>query len=223
MSCYGWIKRNLDHVDHWITLPKGLIQVRADPGERTISLRTSLILLPPFWIDGSRSMPTDPRLVALLDQAGAADAETTSLIQATVQALASLGETPEQVSARAFHRRIQRRMSKALRGTLEAGTSPVCPHMRIDAPAPAVWLAWKPGRLRCVMCAGRASERIGGTREDHTCDSCRRYSPRQLKWGAYTLPPLLASIDPPLITPPVIVHYGICGRCDRRGGITAAG
>jgi hypothetical protein len=106
-------------------------------------------------------------------------------------------------------------MRRALLGTtIRSGESPFCPHLRIDAPSPVVWLAWAPERLRCIHCADQATRRIKGTPEDFVCDACGRYTPSSLKWGVYTLPPILASIDPPLVTSPVIVHYGLCRRCE---------
>jgi len=156
----------------------------------------------------------DPRLVALLDQTEAAADETDVLIERLCALAALLGEPPEHVPARDVHRRLHAKMARELRDTIAAGRPPLCPHLRVDAPAPTYWLAWAPEKLRCIRCADRETWRIKGTPEDFTCDACQRYSPRSLKWGVYQLPPLIASLAPPLVTPPLIVHFGVCARCE---------
>ncbi len=52
-----------------------------------------------------------------------------------------------------------------------AGTVRRCRHLRGSA-APAVFLPWQPGRLRCGPCAAEAQGRLAGTVEDRRCDAC---------------------------------------------------
>src|SRR5262249_36861308 len=88
-----------------------------------------------------------------------------------------------------------------------------CPHLSELSPVPVFWLAWAPGRIRCVECAGAASRRIKGTAEDRRCDHCRcggrviHPEGMQLPAVVVDLPGLLAASGP------VTIMFGLCPRC----------
>jgi hypothetical protein len=95
-----------------------------------------------------------------------------------------------------------------------AGQLTLCPHLTYTAPAPAYWVAWAPGRLRCLPCARAAAKRIKGTREDRRCDNCRTACPKihpdmaQLPAIVTDLPPYPAGC-----IPPIAVMFGLCPAC----------
>jgi hypothetical protein len=101
-----------------------------------------------------------------------------------------------------------------------------CPHLSYTAPAPAIWCAWAPGRLRCTSCAHTAQQRIKGTAEDRRCDHCRRVVPT-IHADMAQLPAIVVDLPPwpAKCVPPVTLMFGLCPACQatdsagRRSGI----
>lgn len=146
-------------------------------------------------------------MAALLDQADAASAPAHAI-------LAEAGRreggpirhvTPGPVLQALIHRM----QDRALTGQLT-----LCPHLSYTAPAPAVWTAWAPGRIRCAPCAAVTAKRIRGTREDRRCDHCRKVVPAIHQCMAQ-LPPVVVDLPPypPRCVPPVSVMFGLCPAC----------
>jgi hypothetical protein len=148
-----------------------------------------------------------PEVTALLDQAGAATTHAAAMMAAISQA----ERTPIQ------HTRpgpilgalIGRLQQRALGGQLT-----LCPHLSYTHPAPAIWCAWAPGRLRCASCAHTAHQRIKGTREDRTCDHCRETGPL-IHADMAQLPAVVVDLAPwpAQCVPPVTITFGLCPRC----------
>ena len=57
-----------------------------------------------------------------------------------------------------------------LRQRAITGQLTLCPHLSYDAPEPAVWCAWAPGRLRCASCAHTTQKRLERQGETYTGD-----------------------------------------------------
>ena len=125
---------------------------------------------------------------------------------------------------------ILRRLIDRLRHRAMAGQLTLCPHLSYTAPAPAIWCAWAPGRLRCASCAHTAQPRIRGTAEDRRCDHCRRVVPT-IHADMAQLPAIVVDLPPwpARCVPPVTLMFGLCPSCqqdDRRdtpGGSTFFG
>lgn len=143
---------------------------------------------------------------ALLDQADAANTDAARFMAG----LAMLEDTTVQcVTPGPVHRALMARMhTRAITGQLT-----LCPDLSYDAPEPAFWCAWAPGRLRCSRCADTAGQRIHGTREDRRCDHCRKIR-SSIHRGAIELPPIVVDLPAkPLCIPPVLMIFGLCPDC----------
>jgi hypothetical protein len=150
-----------------------------------------------------------PGTAALLDQAEAATTDAARIMAA----IGALDGTPVRhtISGPIFGAMIGRLRPRAITGQLT-----LCPHLSYDAPQPALWCAWAPGRLRCTPCAHTTQKRIKGTVEDRRCDHCRRTGPTihpdmaQLPAIVVDLPPWSAKC-----VPPVTLMFGLCPRCQQ--------
>ena len=130
--------------------------------------------------------PNDPAAVqAMADQARASADEAAARIIAASRASGLPGDVAAidatQGPAREFCARLANR---ALNGQLVP-----CEHLPVDGgPRPTYWLICRPGKLRCMACLSAAGRAIKGTREDMTCDHCRRYRPGSTRSGYMLLP-----------------------------------
>ena len=150
---------------------------------------------------------THPELTALLDQADAASRDATEVLAAMADAGA--GQLCQTRQAGPAAEIVTQFAAKAAAGRLT-----FCPHLPTHGPAPAQWVPYRPGRLRCAACLAAAARSMRGTREDATCDRCRRYRPGSIYPSSLLLPPVV--VDAPgflAATGPVTVHYGLCGAC----------
>lgn len=147
---------------------------------------------------------------ALTDQAAAA----------TQQSLDMLAVTAQRINGTFGLRAagpITARMLAKFRVAAGGGKVGHCPHISLTAPQPAVWMPWAPGRVRCLPCAMRAVKRIDGTRELHTCDGCRRYTPKRITIMSAQLPAIVEVHDGrPLALPPIRIEFGLCSTCTER-------
>lgn len=149
------------------------------------------------------------RAVALLDQLRAASTEASGNLH---RMAAAIGGQVERDIKHPAADRIVRRLGERLAG----GQVTMCGHLSLDAPCPTWWLAWAPGRIRCLSCAVAAGRRIRGTREDHRCDACRRVDRGGLHNGVTLLPGAVGEVGPLVgVWPPVTIVYGMCTRCQR--------
>jgi hypothetical protein len=91
-----------------------------------------------------------------------------------------------------------------------------CDHVTSATVGPVGLAAWAPGKLRCIMCHGKAAQRIEGTREDKRCDSCRK--------NCTTIYSLILQLPPvifervghvPLAVPVIHFSYGLCPKCKK--------
>jgi hypothetical protein len=152
---------------------------------------------------------TTPATTALLDQAQAASGEALHVLHGVAQRAgwATTYREPGPVTATIIDR---------LRARGLAGQLTLCEHLSYTAPAVAVWLAYAPGRLRCLPCTGRVAVRVKGTREDRRCDHCRAVV-NAVHSTATLLPPVVLDLAPlavaPTCTPPILVQYGLCPSC----------
>lgn len=94
---------------------------------------------------------------------------------------------------------------------LIVGGVTMCPH--VAGIAPVYWVAWAPGRLRCVQCVEASARRIRGTAEDNKCDCCRQTADR-LHAVTIPLPAIVFDLPRPAALPPVIVRLGLCPTCN---------
>ena len=86
------------------------------------------------------------------------------------------------------------------------GRLQMCEHAK--SPTTVIFAAWD-RRAVCAGCAQTRAKAIRGTREDKTCDRCRRVGPS-----------LLTTTTVPL--GPVLLLFGLCRRCMRAEGRVAA-
>lgn len=113
---------------------------------------------------------------------------------------------PGPVARAVFERFIERMLS---------GQITLCPHLSWTAPQPTAWLAYAPGRLRCVPCTSGPARRIKGTREDYRCDHCRQIS-RPIHSCIVQAPTVVVDLPGRLeCLPPIAVHFGLCAACLR--------
>lgn len=152
-----------------------------------------------------------PAVTALLDQADAAGRHSLAIMHAAAhhERTRVRYTQPGPVTTAVLRRMHRKLLAQAL-----AGHPILCPHLSFTAPAAAAWVAHAPGKLRCTDCARAAAERINGTREDRTCDHCRKVVPR-IHACAVQLPALVVDLPglPAVASPPALVHYGLCPRC----------
>lgn len=149
---------------------------------------------------------------AMIDQADAATTEAARVMAAVASEMG--GGLALRVPTGPTAKILQRLADRALRGDLG-----LCEHLR-GGPRPAVWLAWRPSRLRCWPCAGQASSATKGTTEDAVCDACRRDTRGRIFSEATLLP--AAVIDVPGLTAgtgPILVTFGLCRRCHHAAGL----
>jgi len=153
-----------------------------------------------------------PAATALLDQADAASASA----HATMTAVAARDGTPVR---HAIPGPVMQALIARMQDRGRAGQLTLCPHLSYASPAPAVWCAWAPGRVRCASCAAAASVRIRGTREDRTCDHCRKTVPK-IHADMVQLPPVVVDLPPwpPRCIPPIALMAGLCPACQRTDG-----
>lgn len=150
-----------------------------------------------------------PSTIALVDQAAAANRQAHNLIHGMAAATGSTLHTVPGPITRSILGRLQQRG--------RTGQLTLCAHLSYDAPALAFWLAWAPGRLRCVDCASAVAKRIRGTREDRRCDHCKRYTPK-IHAASGHLPSVvvdLGGMTPAKAVPPITMLYGLCPTCQR--------
>lgn len=143
----------------------------------------------------------------MVDQAEAANREA-------VASLAAFAEVEGHEHAYSYAAGPVRRVLERLGERITDGRVTRCPHLPAD-PTPCIWVSYRPGRLRCRACASKAARSVRGTREDSTCDSCRRRRPGGI-WSVTTLlrPVVLdRSGQPPVAAGPIVVHLGLCGSC----------
>jgi hypothetical protein len=148
-----------------------------------------------------------PQTTALLDQADAANHEAARIMACLAQLEST---TVRNVTPGPVHRALISRMhARALSGQLT-----LCPDLSYDAPSPAFWVVWAPGRLRCASCAETASRRIHGTAEDRRCDHCRKTGPK-IHPDLAQLPPVVVDMPPfpPKCVPPITLIFGLCPAC----------
>lgn len=149
-------------------------------------------------------MTPRPALSALIDQASAAYGHGISIMMEAgrrMDAPVTYSSPPTALAE------ILAKLSRAA----EEGRLTLCPHLSLAAPSPAVWLAYAPGRLRCVRCAGESARRTRGTAEDGRCDLCRRAA-RTLVPVAAQLPAVVDEVSGACL-PPVMIQAGLCPGC----------
>jgi len=84
----------------------------------------------------------------------------------------------------------------------------LCVHVRQQAPAAAVWQAYRPGKLRCWDCAHDVDLEIRGTAEDRRCDHCGFIGHGVFSGGAVVAPRAYRGV-----IVPVGALFGLCRRC----------
>lgn len=147
--------------------------------------------------------------MALADQASAANADAARIMHfiAGVKGERVQQARPGPVSAALISRMHQRGVTAQLT---------LCPHLSYDAPQPAFWCAWAPGRLRCTDCAHKANARVRGTPEDRRCDHCRKIG-RTIHADMAQLPPVVVDLPGGAkCLPPITVMFGLCPDCQRQ-------
>lgn len=86
-----------------------------------------------------------------------------------------------------------------------------CPHLPEDlagAGGPGFWMPSDPGALRCLACFMAAQQRQTGTREESTCDHCRRFVPET----PAGVPRIWQGAAAP-VPGAVIAAFGFCTEC----------
>jgi hypothetical protein len=89
------------------------------------------------------------------------------------------------------------------------GTMEMCPHVRQQAPQPAYWMGWAPGKLRCRDCSMTEYRRIKGTTADFTCDACGHITRNGIQSVSRLTPPVLYR----QVLVRVFIAFGLCPRC----------
>jgi hypothetical protein len=115
-----------------------------------------------------------------------------------------------------------RKIIDAFRQRDESGGLSWCRHLKPGSPQPAVWLAWRPSRLYCLPCVPRLPQI--SSKEDRRCDACRTIVPKihPCRMMAPARPLPARQGKPEEVRPPVIMMYGLCGRCRARGAAARA-
>jgi hypothetical protein len=162
----------------------------------------------------SNTRKLGPARQALRDQADAAYAECLDRSIAG-RILADGGIDPSQAGFISFQHSAGPAMKivDVFRSRDNEDTFTYCKHLRKDAPQPAAWQAWRPGRLYCGPCL--VSLPRLSSKEDRRCDACGwiggSITPGNLTVPAKDLPERAGK--PAQIRPPVTIFYGLCGRC----------
>lgn len=144
----------------------------------------------------------DTAMTALIDQASAANREGWRFMQTLAEQggdavrPATLGPAAVVI--------LGRYADVVLGGRLDR-----CEHLRPDAPVPAVWWAWEPGRLRCEPCSARDAAAVEAA-EAHRCDHCGRQAPAVSSSAAFVPGAVLAE---GVAVGPTRVVYGLCVGC----------
>lgn len=99
---------------------------------------------------------------------------------------------------------------------VNTGAMEMCVHVRQQAPHPAHWVAWAPGKLRCHDCAMLESRRIKGGKEDYTCDACGHVTRKHIQAVTKMTPPIVYR----RIIVPVFLVFGLCRNCLAEPGST---
>jgi hypothetical protein len=68
-----------------------------------------------------------------------------------------------------------------------------------------------PGKIRCRECALKAERRMSGTKEEFTCDGCRRHRSRIVPCAAIL--PAVAVPELGFAHAPIMLVYGLCRKC----------
>jgi hypothetical protein len=155
------------------------------------------------------SGPRDPWAVALHDQLGAAFDDVVEMWVAEAVQLKLTGGRPVLAGPAA-------RVLAAFERRDKDGALQWCKHLRPESPQPAVWLAWRPGRLYCGPCMVQLPPLSG--REDRRCDACRSVQSKITQCRSMAPGRLLPERTgkPAEARPPVVLMYGLCGRCRAR-------
>jgi len=153
----------------------------------------------------------DPRLTSVYDQAAAAARDAARAVASAV----AMDGGPITVYDRVGP--FGRKCLTAIAGlwTSKRGDA-FCPHIKPQAPVPAFWFAWKPGRIRCAQCVDRLPRL--SRQENFTCDRCRRRAVR-IRPLTIPIPPQVTTFEdgsPPISFPPLVVQYGLCPACADR-------
>jgi hypothetical protein len=108
------------------------------------------------------------------------------------------------------------RIAAEFRRRDEEGSLQWCRHLRPESPRPAIWLAWRPGRLYCGPCMAQLPPL--SSKEDRRCDACRSVQPKIHPCRAMIPARLLPERagKPEETRPPAVIMYGLCGRCKAR-------
>jgi hypothetical protein len=93
---------------------------------------------------------------------------------------------------------------------MRAADMDFCPHIDPDSPPSAqdgaAWQACEPDRLICPACLLASQQRLIGTREDDTCDSCGQVATVA---SAGTPPMFAMAVRCDLVT----LYFGLCRPC----------
>ena len=104
----------------------------------------------------------------------------------------------------------------------ESGQMTWCRHLKPGSPQPATWQAWRPSRLYCGPCMVKLPPL--SSKEDRRCDACRwvgtKIWPQRMMVPGRSLP--AREGKPGETRPPVILMFGLCGRCQARAKAAAA-
>jgi hypothetical protein len=115
-----------------------------------------------------------------------------------------------------------RKVADRFRRTDEAAEMTWCRHLKPDSPQPAVWQAWRPSRLYCASCVAHLPPLSG--KDDRRCDGCRwvgtKIWPHRMMMPGRSLP--ARSGKPEEARPPVMLMFGLCGRCQAKAKAAAA-
>lgn len=97
-----------------------------------------------------------------------------------------------------------------------------CRHLKPGSPQPAVWQAWRPSRLYCMPCTAQLPPLSG--KEDRRCDACRwvgtKIWPQRMMVPGRSL--AARAGKPEEARPPLMLMFGLCGRCHARAKAAAA-
>ncbi|GAA1628742.1 hypothetical protein [Catellatospora bangladeshensis] len=151
---------------------------------------------------------SDTARTALLDQVDAANRNTVAALLAVadaVNARTTTGPLPTKALP----------LVESLALRLMEGRTTLCRDLSWAHPAPATWMPYAPGLIRCAACVRTVLARIKGTDQDFRCDGCGKYS-RPLYPQAAMIPGQMLDLPEVQFTvsmPTITVTYGLCRRC----------